>query len=244
MTLIAVIVACGRIHHMRMRRAKAVESIKAAGGLFTFRERIDTDGAAPVICSQVPVRLSIHVAVDPMGNRMGLIDSDVVQEVRLLNSLQRISLVGRSPFPLQGRQYHVNRGTLARELLRLCDVVSKLDSLELAGLPIDDECLRAISSIDDLRILSLQNTLITDEGLKYLSNCQLRWLNISGNYITSKGLKNLGSQEDLEVLIANNTCVHKKTARNYFPQTVVFCDKRMPWNLLNVKTKEVNSQWE
>ena len=56
----------------------------------------------------------------------------------------------------------------------LRDSKARIDHLNLYGNPIDDECMEHLGAFVDnhksLRLLILSNTLITDRGIKILSN--------------------------------------------------------------------------
>ncbi|HEU5022364.1 MAG TPA: hypothetical protein VFT60_10745, partial [Bryobacteraceae bacterium] len=68
----------------------------------------------------------------------------------------------------------------------------KLQDLDLSFNPFTDEGMAGLAGLKDLRRLLLRDTLVTDEGLKYLKDLtNLEELDLSGTKITNKGIEYL-----------------------------------------------------
>ena len=84
----------------------------------------------------------------------------------------------------------------------------KIEQLLLSSAPLTDVGVDRIAKLTDLTALSLVNTKITDEGLKYLSKLpKLRKLELGKNNITDAGVDHLLSIKSLTSLSLANTRV-------------------------------------
>ncbi len=85
------------------------------------------------------------------------------------------------------------------------DVVAVL----LTGMGVTDASLNNIKKLPQLRQLDLYNTNITDSGMEYLADINLKCLNLSGTKITDEGLKNLKGMPNLTMLLLYKTNITK-----------------------------------
>jgi WD40 repeat protein/serine/threonine protein kinase len=103
-----------------------------------------------------------------------------------------------------------------------------LESLNLAGCPVDDEGISGIARFSQLRRLILgPNSVITDESMKTIASLRkLKYLEIAGSLLIGDvGLRHLEKLESLELVIAYGTSVTNKGARrleSVHPTAMVF----------------------
>ena len=77
----------------------------------------------------------------------------------------------------------------------------KLEDLDLSYSPFDDEGMRYLSGLKELKHLALRDTLVTDEGLKHIAGLtKLEVLDLYGAKLTDAGLKQLSNLTHLQKL--------------------------------------------
>ena len=78
---------------------------------------------------------------------------------------------------------------------------TQLQDLDLTFNPFTDKGMESLASLKNLRRLLLRDTLITDEGLKYLAGLtNLEELDLSGTRITDKGIESLRGLKNMRRL--------------------------------------------
>ncbi|MFN0054512.1 MAG: hypothetical protein ACKV0T_20235 [Planctomycetales bacterium] len=88
--------------------------------------------------------------------------------------------------------------------------LERLESVHLSNSPIGDEALQVLSTLPNLRRMSMQQNHFSDAGLKYLANMsQLRslWIGLGHGRITDEGIRSLEGLEDLQELDLQKTQV-------------------------------------
>ena len=86
-------------------------------------------------------------------------------------------------------------------LLALKNINAQLVTLKLTNLPINDNDLKVVADLKNIKKLNVENTLITDNGLDYIKQLsQLEQLNLYGTNISDEGLMQLASLKNLSVL--------------------------------------------
>jgi hypothetical protein len=87
-------------------------------------------------------------------------------------------------------------------------ITAGLKSLYLGDNPIGDAALEPLARLENLTVLDLANTDITDEGLKVVGGVRgLKLLNLAGTRIGDTGLEHLLGLENLEALDLRETFV-------------------------------------
>lgn len=124
-------------------------------------------------------------SLDLRGNH---VTDEGLRELSLCNSLESLSLDGTDV-----------TGVGLESLLLL----PNLHTLSLGaydeGAPVDDEGMKVISQLTQLRSLNLSGTLVTDEGLKHIGTLQnLLYLTLDYTEITEHGLAPLGQLKKLK----------------------------------------------
>ena len=77
----------------------------------------------------------------------------------------------------------------------------KLEDFDLSYSPFDDEGMRYLSGLKELKHLALRDTLVTDEGLKHIAGLtKLEVLDLYGAKVTDAGLKQLSNLTHLQKL--------------------------------------------
>jgi hypothetical protein len=95
-------------------------------------------------------------------------------------------------------------------LQTLKNIDEQLIILKLTNLPIDDNDLKIVADLKNIKKLNLENSLITDDGMAYIKQLsQLEQLNLYGTNISDKGLMELASLKNLSVLYLWKTKVTK-----------------------------------
>ena len=86
-------------------------------------------------------------------------------------------------------------------LQALKNINEQLVVLKLTNLPINDNDIKIVADLKNIKKLNVENTLITDNGLDYIKQLsQLEQLNLYGTNISDEGLMQLASLKNLSVL--------------------------------------------
>jgi internalin A len=72
---------------------------------------------------------------------------------------------------------------------------------------IGDEFVQQLANLASLRVLRLNGTSVTDEGVKYLCDLPLKLLDLSGTAVTDEALRLIASMSNLEELFLQGTHV-------------------------------------
>lgn len=97
------------------------------------------------------------------------------------------------------------------EGVRYLSNLSNLRELWLIQWNITDKSMASVSSLKNLRILKMKRTGITDRGLRYLAESPyLEDLDLELTAVTNEGIKYLGEIKNLKVLNLSNTAVNDK----------------------------------
>ena len=95
-------------------------------------------------------------------------------------------------------------------LQTLKSINEQLVNLKLTNLPINDNDLKIVADLKNIKKLNLENSLITDDGMAYINQLsQLEQLNLYGTNISDEGLMELASLKNLSVLYLWKTKVTK-----------------------------------
>lgn len=130
----------------------------------------------------------------------------------LLDSIERL---GFSIQPVVAEKYMLdvvpqkpNQPLTAGQLAALLSLKEQIVWLNLAGTELDDESLKIIGQLPQLRKLHLERNRISDQGLSKLSNLlHLEYLNVFGNSITDQGMVHLSKLPKLKELFIGQTKV-------------------------------------
>jgi hypothetical protein len=86
-------------------------------------------------------------------------------------------------------------------LQALKNINEQLVVLKLTTLPINDNDLKIVADLKNIKKLNVENTLITDDGMAYLKQLpQLEQLNLYGTNISDEGIIQLAYLKNLSVL--------------------------------------------
>lgn len=86
-------------------------------------------------------------------------------------------------------------------LQALKSINEQLAVLKLTNLPINDDDLKVVADLKNIKKLNVENTLITDDGMAYLKQLpQLEQLNLYGTNISDEGIIQLAYLKNLSVL--------------------------------------------
>jgi hypothetical protein len=86
-------------------------------------------------------------------------------------------------------------------LQALKNINEQLVVLKLTNLPINDNDLKIVADLKNIKKLNVENTLITDDGMAYLKQLpQLEQLNLYGTNISDEGIIQLTDLKNLSVL--------------------------------------------
>ena len=86
-------------------------------------------------------------------------------------------------------------------LQALKSINEQLAVLKLTNLPINDNDLKIVADLKNIKKLNVENTLITDNGLDYIKQLsQLEQLNLYGTNISDEGIIQLADLKNLSVL--------------------------------------------
>jgi hypothetical protein len=96
-------------------------------------------------------------------------------------------------------------------LQALKNINEQLVVLKLTNLPINDNDIKIVVDLKNIKKLNLENTLITDNGMAYLKQlAQLEQLNLYGTNISDEGIIQLADLKNLSVLYLWKTKVTLK----------------------------------
>ena len=86
-------------------------------------------------------------------------------------------------------------------LLALKNINAQLVTLKLTNLPINDNDIKIVADLKNIKKLNVENTLITDNGMEYIKQLsKLEQLNLYGTNVSDEGLMELASLKNLSVL--------------------------------------------
>ena len=86
-------------------------------------------------------------------------------------------------------------------LQALKNINEQLVVLKLTNLPVNDNDLKIVADLKNIKKLNVENTLITDDGMAYLKQLpQLEQLNLYGTNISDEGIIQLAYLKNLSVL--------------------------------------------
>jgi hypothetical protein len=86
-------------------------------------------------------------------------------------------------------------------LQALKSINEQLAVLKLTNLPINDNDIKIVADLKNIKKLNVENTLITDNGLDYIKQLsQLEQLNLYGTNISDEGIIQLADLKNLSVL--------------------------------------------
>jgi internalin A len=132
------------------------------------------------------------------------------QGARDLGSLSALEeLTFKAPGPLPDnlpvlsnlRELHIPGGTIVTQTARCFQRFPKLQTIECGGINVDDEGIRYLAPLHELRELNLFDSKITDAGAEHLGKLtELRSLILTNNPITDNGLRHLSQLTKLERL--------------------------------------------
>jgi Leucine-rich repeat (LRR) protein len=95
-------------------------------------------------------------------------------------------------------------------LQTLKNINEQLVILKLTNLAIDDNDLKIVTDLKNIKKLNLENSLITDDGMAYIKQLsQLDQLNLYGTNISDEGLIQLTSLKNLSQIYLWKTKVTK-----------------------------------
>jgi len=86
-------------------------------------------------------------------------------------------------------------------LQTLKNIDEQLIILKLTNLPINDNDIKIVADLKNIKKLNVENTLITDNGMEYIKQLsKLEQLNLYGTNVSDEGLMELASLKNLSVL--------------------------------------------
>lgn len=86
-------------------------------------------------------------------------------------------------------------------LQALKNINEQIVVLKLTNLPINDNDIKIVADLKNIKKLNVENTLITDDGMHYVKQLsQLEQLNLYGTNISDEGIIQLASLKNLSVL--------------------------------------------
>lgn len=86
-------------------------------------------------------------------------------------------------------------------LQALKNINEQLVVLKLTNLPINDNDIKIVADLKNIKKLNVENTLITDNGMEYIKQLsKLEQLNLYGTNVSDEGLMELASLKNLSVL--------------------------------------------
>jgi len=96
-------------------------------------------------------------------------------------------------------------------LQALKNINEQLVVLKLTNLPINDNDIKIVADLKNIKKLNVENTLITDDGMRYVKQLsQLEQLNLYGTNISDEGIIQLADLKNLSVLYLWKTKVTLK----------------------------------
>jgi hypothetical protein len=118
----------------------------------------------------------------------------------------------------------------------LAPVASQVATLNLAHTKVNDDGLKAVEPLKNLRKLHLENTRIGDAGLTHLKGLSnLEYLNLYGTQVTDSGLEQLDGLKNLKALYLWQTKV-TPTGVEKLQKALPKCQINTGWE--NAKAKE------
>lgn len=105
---------------------------------------------------------------------------------------------------------------------------NQIEMVSLSGTRVTDEGLRFLTGCRDLQLLECSGIPITDDGLKHIAQMQhLNSLSLDGTQVTDKGIQQLARLHGLELLSVSNTNVTDagvEALRKHLPNLQVLDD--------------------
>ena len=97
--------------------------------------------------------------------------------------------------------------------------------LYLGNIPVDDADLQTVGSFENLQVLNLNGTRISDDGLVYLQDLdELQKLYLTGTNVTADGVRNLLTANPIKKIYVWNTAVDTTAIHHLieeFPETTI-----------------------
>ena len=84
--------------------------------------------------------------------------------------------------------------------LKNSPIMKHLTCLDLSETPCDDEALEALTAESALESLSLDGTLVTDDGMRWLARSNLQWVSLRNTAVTERGIGQLPESIGVEFL--------------------------------------------
>ena len=98
----------------------------------------------------------------------------------------------------------------------LKNINEQLVVLKLTNLPINDNDIKIVADLKNIKKLNVENTLITDDGMRYVKQLsQLEQLNLYGTNISDEGIIQLADLKNLSVLYLWKTKVTLKGIEDF-----------------------------
>ena len=118
-----------------------------------------------------------------------------------------ITDVGVKKLPKGLRMISIRESKISTECIDDIAKVANMEFLYLTDLPgIKDEDAKTLAKLTRLKVLSIEKSQLTNDGLKTLSTCQeLECLSFGGKEITDEGLMPFQHHKYLRVLVPCNT---------------------------------------
>ncbi|MFN8347477.1 MAG: c-type cytochrome domain-containing protein [Spirosomataceae bacterium] len=131
--------------------------------------------------------------------------------------LEKINTPFRTVFPVAHNSpalqadFFVRQAYKAEQLKELSDIKKQLVVLNLSNMPVSDEELTTIASLENLEKLNLNNTDITGKTLSKLQSLtKLTSLSLSGTKVTGAALQTISTLPNLREVFVWNTPVSEK----------------------------------
>lgn len=136
--------------------------------------------------------------------------------------LRRIEALGVTPMPLATESNYLMvsftgfREVTDDQLQSLQRISDQLVWLNLGHTRVTDAQLEPVGKLKKLRVLYLNDTPVSDEGLARLSGLtELRWMSLVGTRITDRSFSTLEAFDNLTSLFLYQTAVTQEAVRNF-----------------------------
>lgn len=136
--------------------------------------------------------------------------------------LRRIEALGVTPMPLAAESSYLMvsftgfREITDEQMQSLQEISDQLVWLNLGHTPVTDAQLEHVARLKKLRVLYLNNTSVSDEGLARLSVLtDLRWLSLVGTRVTDRSFTTIEELSNLTNLFLYQTAVAPEAVRNF-----------------------------
>lgn len=131
-----------------------------------------------------------------------VISNLIEQENKHVKEVEQVKVTGP-----QGSHKEERISEAAAVVKKQVETNPNVESIELQYMDITDDAMAYIGKLKRLKSLNIMYTRVADDGLKYLIDLPIEYLNLLETSVTDKGMKYIGQMKHLNQLFLHSTHV-------------------------------------